>query len=158
MKLGILTCALLSVLSLVFFSNTVTGAAKQTLTAVYSKTAPAGLDDPLWGKIKALEVPFDGKEVFAGKKTAVNTKAAFTDNEVYFWFNWKDATQSVTKEAWKFDGQAWSHLKGDEDRISLLFEINRITNFATKGCAVTCHVPAGAPNAKEGKFGTATDA
>jgi hypothetical protein len=64
----------------------------------------------------------------------------------------------VTKEAWKFDGQAWTHLKGDEDRISLLFEINRINNYATKGCAVVCHVPAGAPNAKEGKFGTATDA
>jgi len=105
MKLGILTCVLLGVLGLFLFSNNVTGAAKQTLTAVYSKAAPTGLDDALWGKIKPIEVPFDGKEIFAGKKTAVNTKAVFTDNEIYFWFNWKDATLSVTKEAWKFDGR-----------------------------------------------------
>jgi len=158
MKIGILTGVLLSILGLFFFSNNVTGAAKQTLTTVYSKAAPTGLDDPMWVKIKALEVPFDGKEKFAGKKTSVTTKAVFTDSEIHFWFNWKDANMSVTKEAWTYDGKTWSHLKGDEDRISLLFEINRINNFATKGCAVTCHVPPGAPNAKEGKFGTATDA
>jgi hypothetical protein len=46
---------------------------------------------------------------------------------------------------------------GNEDRISLLFEINRIDQFATKGCTVACHVPAG-KTAKEGKFGTKTDA
>jgi hypothetical protein len=157
-KRGIVACVLLSVLGLFLFSNSVTGAAKQTLTAAYSKAASTGLDDPAWGKVKALEVPFDGKEIFAGKKASVATKAVFTDAEIYFWFNWKDATLSVTKEAWKYDGQNWARQKGDEDRISLLFEINRINNYATKGCAVVCHVPSGAPNAKEGKFGTATDA
>jgi hypothetical protein len=63
----------------------------------------------------------------------------------------------VTKGAWQFDGGKWTHLKGDEDRISLLFEINRINNFATKGCAVTSHGPAGAPM-KDFKFATATAA
>ena len=91
MKLGILTCVLLSVFQDSFSPATSPAAAKQTLTAVYSKATPTGLDDPMWGKIKALEVPFEGKEIFAGKKTAVNTKAVFTDNEIHFWFNWKDA-------------------------------------------------------------------
>ena len=68
MNLGILTCVLLSVLCLLFFSDNVTGAAKQTLTAVYSKAAPTGLDDPCLGKIKALEVPFDGKENLQARK------------------------------------------------------------------------------------------
>ena len=36
--------------------------------------------------------------------------------------------------------------------------LNRINNFATKGCTVVCHVPKGAPNAKDGKFGTSTGA
>ena len=156
--LGILAGLLLGIQGLLFFTGEVTGAAKQTLTAVSSKTAPNGLDDALWGKIKAIDVPFEGKEVFAGKKAGVSAKAVYTDSEIHFWFTWKDATQSVTKAAWKYDGQAWAQQKGDEDRISLLFEINRINNFATKGCAVVCHVPPGAPNAKEGRFGTATQA
>lgn len=132
-------------------------ASKQTLEAVASKAAPTGLEDPLWEKIKPLQVPFDGKEKFAGAKTSVDTKAVYTETDVYFLFSWKDEKMSVTKGAWTYDGTAWSHQKGDEDRISLLFEINRINNFATKGCAVTCHVPAGAANAKEGKFGTVSD-
>lgn len=133
-------------------------AAKQTLSAKSVKAAPAGLDDKVWSTAKAIEVPFEGKESFAGKKTSVTTSAVYTGDSIYFLFKWADPTLSVTKEAWKYDGLKWSHLQGNEDRISLLFEINRINNFATKGCAVACHVPQGAPNAKEGKFGTASEA
>ena len=139
-------------------SHEVTGAAKQSITAAKVKKAPAGLDDPVWQKAKAADVHFEGKEKFAGKKASVTTQAVYTDEEIYFLFSWKDADKSVTKGAWKFDGQKWSHQEGNEDRISLLFEINRINNFATKGCAVTCHVPEGASNAKDGKFGTASAA
>jgi hypothetical protein len=139
-------------------SHEVTGAAKQSITAAKVKKAPAGLDDPVWQKAKAADVHFEGKEEFAGKKASVTTQAVYTDEEIYFLFSWKDADKSVTKGAWKFDGQKWSHQEGNEDRISLLFEINRINNFATKGCAVTCHVPEGASNAKDGKFGTTSAA
>ena len=48
--------------------------------------------------------------------------------------------------------------KANEDRIALLFEITRINKFATKGCAIVCHVPKGASNAKDGKFGTTSAA
>jgi hypothetical protein len=116
------------------------------------------LNDSAWKKAKVADVHFEGKESFAGKNALVATKAVYTDQEIYFLFSWKDANKSVTKGAWAYDGQKWQHQKGNEDRISLLFEINRINNFATKGCAITCHVPDGAPNAKEGKFGTATAA
>ena len=137
--------------------NQTTGADVQTLTAARVSKAPATLDDPAWQKAKAVDVPFVGKEKFAGKKANVITQALYTDNEIFFLFKWKDAAKSVTKGAWQFDGEKWTHLKGDEDRISLLFEINRINNFATKGCAVTCHGPAGAA-AKDLKFATATAA
>ena len=137
--------------------NHAIGAEMKTLTAARVAKAPTALDDPAWKKAKSLDVPFDGKEKFAAKKTNVITQAVYTDNEVFFLFKWKDASKSVTKGAWQFDGEKWTHLKGDEDRISLLFEINRINNFATKGCAVTCHGPAGAA-AKDLKFATATAA
>ena len=138
-------------------TDEVTGAAKQIVTAAKVKKAPNSLDDAAWQKATSVPVPFEGKEKFAGKKAIVNTQALYTDDGIYFRFNWNDATKSVTKGAWKFDGQKWSHQKGNEDRISLLFEIERINKFATKGCAVVCHVPAG-KTAKDGKFGTTSAA
>jgi len=143
---------------IMFNSQEVIGAAKQSLTAAKVKKAPVGFDDAAWQKAKAVMVPFEGKEKFAGKKASVTTKAVYTDKGIYFLFSWKDATKSVTKGAWTYDGQKWSHQKGNEDRISLLFEINRINKFASKGCAVVCHVPEGASNAKNGKFGTSSAA
>jgi len=129
----------------------------QTIVAAKASKAPASLDDPLWQKSKPVNIPFAGKEKFAGKKASVITSAIYTESEIYFLFKWNDATHSMTKGAWLFDGEKWTHQKGDEDRISLLFEINRINNFATKGCAVTCHGAVGAP-AKEFKFATASAA
>ena len=134
----------------------VSGASKQTLTVARVKSAPSGLDDAVWEKAKGLIIPFEGKEKFAGKNAHVSTKAVYSGDDIYFLFKWSDPTKSVTKGAWQFDGEKWTHQKGNEDRISLLFEINRINNFATKGCAIACHVPQGATNAKEGKFGTST--
>jgi hypothetical protein len=135
-------------------------AAKQTLAAKQVKEAPTGLDDPVWSTAKPIEVPFEGKEKFEGDKAAVTTKAVYSGDRIYFLFKWQDPTTtlSVTKSAWQYDGQKWTHMKGDEDRIALLFEINRINNFATKGCAIVCHVPPGALGARGGKFGTATAA
>jgi ethylbenzene dehydrogenase len=141
-----------------FTTGEAMGASKQTLTAVRTKSAPAGLDAVIWEKAKRLIVPFEGKERFAGKKASVTTKAVYTDDSIYFLFKWKDPTLSVTKGAWKYDGSKWSHRKGNEDRIALLFEINRINNYATKGCAIVCHVSQGASSAKDGKFGTLTAA
>lgn len=141
-----------------FHPHEVIGAGKQSITAVKIKKAPTGIDDPAWQKVKAVNVHFEGKERFAGKKASVSTKAVYTKQEIVFLFTWKDATRSVTKGAWKYDGQKWIHQNGNEDRIALLFEINRINNYATKGCAVVCHVPEGAPNAKDGKFGTTSAA
>jgi len=151
--LSMIICLALVAGGLLIGTDEVTGMAKQTVTAAKVKKAPAGLDDPVWQKANAVQVPFEGKEKFAGKKAAVSTKAVYTADGIYFRFNWKDADKSVTKGAWKFDGQKWSHQEGNEDRISLLFEIERIDKFATKGCAVVCHVPAG-KTAKDGKFGT----
>jgi hypothetical protein len=139
-------------------SGELEGAAKQVLTVERVKKGPASLDDAAWQQAKAVQVPFEGKEKFEGKKATVTTKAVYAEDSIYFLFKWDDPTLSVTKDAWKYDGQQWTHIKSNEDRISLLFEIDRINKFATKGCTVVCHVPKGAPNAKDGKFGTSSAA
>ncbi len=149
-------CAALLIGALHFTASEAMGASKQILTAAKVKSAPTGLDDDVWNNAKAIAVPFEGKEVFAGKHTNVTTKAVYTKDSIFFLYQWKDAAKSITKGAWRYEGGKWIHQKGNEDRISMLFEIDRINNFATKGCAIVCHVPDGATNAKDGKFGTST--
>lgn len=114
-------------------------AAQLTVEVAHIKTAPAGLDDPVWKNIQAVSIPMEGRDALSGKKETVTAKAAYTDTEIFLLFKWKDPTRSVTKQSWIFDGINWKHLPGDEDRLAILFEITRISKFATRGCAVICH-------------------
>ena len=130
---------------------------EQIVRATYVKNAPTGLDDTVWQSARAVEVSFSGGRQFPCKHAAVTTKAAYTDDSLYFLFKWNDSTRSVLYKAWKFDGKKWRNYNGYEDRITLLFEISRIKKFATKGCAMTCHGPGYAPK-KEWTFATKTSA
>ncbi len=127
------------------------------ITANFTKTAPIGLDDPVWSKADAVQLLVEGREKSTGGNGTVTTRALYTDDRLYFLFRWKDPTRSTTKQSWQFDGHRWHHLEGNEDRIALLFEITRINKFATRGCAVTCHSPADEPREKW-KFATQTAA
>jgi hypothetical protein len=127
-----------------------------SVAANYVKTAPTGLDDPIWKTAQAVQLLVEGREQTTGANGTVTTRTLYTNDSLYFLFKWKDPTQSITKQSWMFDGQKWVHLKGNEDRIALLFEITRINKFATRGCAITCHSPADVP--REGwKFATKDD-
>jgi hypothetical protein len=100
------------------------------ITATHVKEAPTGLDDPIWGKAPAVLIPMIGKESLDGKEETVFTRVVYTDDSIYFLFKWNDPTKSVTNRLWKFDGEKWVHQEGNEDRITLLFEISRINRFA----------------------------
>jgi len=127
------------------------------VTATYTRTVPSGLDDPVWRKAQAVQLLVEGREKSGSGNGTVTTRALYTDDRLYFLFKWKDPTRSVIKQSWKFDGQRWHHLQGNEDRIALLFEITRINKFATRGCAITCHSPADVPR-EDWKFATKTAA
>jgi hypothetical protein len=116
-----------------------------TITARYVKTPPAGIDDPAWQRVAPGQVPVAGRIELAQVKEIVLTQALYTDDQLYFLLSWADPTYSTTKESWRFDGGKWVHLKGDEDRIALLFEIERIAYFSSRSCAVVCHSPADLP-------------
>jgi hypothetical protein len=116
-----------------------------TVTARYVKTPPAGIDDSVWQRVAPVEIPVAGRMEMADVKGTVSTRALFTNDELYFLLNWEDPTLSITKESWQFDGQKWVQLKGDEDRIALMFEIDRINQFSSKSCTVVCHSPADLP-------------
>lgn len=133
------------------------GEAQLIITATHVHKAPTSLDDPVWQKAPAVLVPVKGREILVGEEETVFTKAVYNNDSLYFLFKWVDPTMSVIKQSWQFDGEQWVHLKGNEDRIALLFETTRINKFATRGCAVTCHSPADAPR-KDWKFATKTAA
>lgn len=126
------------------------------VSASYVKVAPTGLDDPIWKAAMAVQLLVEGREPVVGTNGTVTARALYSDDHLFFLFKWKDPTQSTTKQSWMFNGQKWIHLKGNEDRIALLFEITRINKFATRGCAITCHSPADVPR-KDWKFATKTD-
>jgi len=123
------------------------------ITAKHVKKAPAGLDDPIWKQVYPTQVPVEGRKNLAGEKGIVSTQAVYTDDSLYFLLKWKDPTHSVIKQSWQYNGKNWYHLKGNEDRIALLFEITRINKFSSRGCAVTCHSPADT-HRKEWKLAT----
>lgn len=112
-----------------------------TITASYAQNAPTDVDDPLWNQVKATGIPIQGRDKLPDQKGLVWTRAIYTDEQIYFWFKWKDPSRSIIKKSWQFDGEKWIHLPGNEDRLAMLFETTRIDKFASRGCAVTCHSP-----------------
>lgn len=131
------------------------GAHTLIVNANYVKVAPKGLDDPLWKKAQAVQLLVEGRDQNIAKNGTVTTRVLYTENNLFFLFKWRDPTESITKQSWTYDGETWTHLKGNEDRIALLFEIARINQFATRGCAVTCHSPPDLPK-NEWHFATRT--
>lgn len=102
--------------------------------------APAGGTDSLW-KDKARSMTFTnvGAAKFEGGEVDVTMQGLRTDTEIFLKFVWNDAEPSMVKGTWEFDGESWSALPGNEDRLAVLWQIDRIDNFATKGCTVACH-------------------
>jgi hypothetical protein len=127
------------------------------ITAKYLGQAPKGLDDPVWKGISSVHVPVQGRDSLSNEKGVVFAQSAYTEDALYFRLTWKDPTRSVVKQSWKYDGEKWNHIEGNEDRLALLFEITRINKFATRGCAITCHSPADVPR-KEWKLATRSTA
>jgi hypothetical protein len=106
---------------------------------------PADLDDPVWERSREIRIPVKGRGAFSDEEGIVRTRALYTADTLYFLFRWEDSTRSTVKQSWVYDEGGWRHMKGNEDRLAVLFEITRIRHFATRGCAVTCHSPADLP-------------
>lgn len=103
---------------------------------------PADISSPEWSSAKESTLVNDGAAggPFEKKTLEVKVKAVYTKGgNISMLVSWPDAEKSSSKEAWKNTGGAWKRDKGDEDKLAFNWEIKRIKNFATKGCAVVCH-------------------
>jgi hypothetical protein len=109
------------------------------LTAKKVKSEPKDASSPEWAQAKESKFVLVGAGKVEGKKIELKAKSVYTKNGIFFRFEWPDKDKSVNKNAWKFAGGKWVKQKANEDRLGVLWEINRIDKFATKGCAVLCH-------------------
>ena len=117
----------------------VVGAQAPALSASLVSGAPS-LDgvanDAAWASAQALTVPVAGGSI---GNVDVTLKAVYTVSDVYLLLQWPDATLSIDKSMWTYDGSAWAQT-GNEDRFGILWNIDEsIANFGTSGCTVTCH-------------------
>lgn len=109
---------------------------------VSSMNASAGV----WSDAPVLMVdvaPIEGIDG-ATSQTDMEIQAVYNDTEIWFRFEWADATKSQTR-MWTFDGSAWSK-GGNEDRLGLYWQINPVDQFGTKGCTALCHDVEDDPN------------
>ena len=117
-----------------------------TIEAAKVKSDPAGLDAKEWSKAEPVTVTLDGAGQFEKKQKKLDVKIVYTKRgKLSLWLSWEDPSKSMDAQAWVKQGDAWSQKPGGEDRIAINWEVRRIRNFATKGCAVVCHSDAKDP-------------
>ena len=139
-RLGVLVAVLVLVVV-----TAVSAADKKGDTQVTAKKVssdPKDINSPEWASAKEATLVNDGASggPFEKKTLDVKVKAVYTKGGmVSVLVSWPDADKSMTKDAWKLSGGKWAKQKGDEDKVAFNWEIKRIKNFATKGCAVVCH-------------------
>jgi len=112
------------------------------ITAKKVSADPADISSPEWASAKEATLVNDGAAggPFEKKTLEVKVKAVYTKGgNISMLVSWPDADKNDSKEAWKLNGGSWKRDKADEDKVAFNWEIKRIKNFATKGCAVVCH-------------------
>jgi len=102
-------------------------------------SAPADVGSSEWNKAKQAKIILTGAGTVEGKIIEQKVKSVHTKDEIFFLYEWPDKNKSADKSSWKFSGGKWAKVKANEDRLGVLWEINRIDKFANKGCAILCH-------------------
>jgi len=150
-----MTLALIGVTTFSLLTIQSAGAADdRELVSAGVKAAPQDSNSAEWSKAKEAKIQLTGAGTFEGKKISVRVKSVHTNNMVFFLFDWPDTEKSMGKKEWSLKDGVWKAKKADEDRLGVLFEINRINKFANKGCAVLCHNES--KNEKEWYFATSS--
>lgn len=103
------------------------------------RSAPTDASSPQWKEAEKAKIVVTGAGTVEGNINTIKVRSVYTKDEVFFLFQWHDYNKSMNKKRWKYTGGKWTKLKGDEDRLGVVWEINRIDKFATKGCTILCH-------------------
>ncbi len=119
-----------------------TVAAKATdLVALKQTPASLAADDPAWKNARvttAKTTQVKGSNSVA--PVDVKVQALYSDTDVWFRFEWTDSTETTVRY-WDFDGSKFKLATGQQDRLSLFWQITPVADFQAKGCAALCHNP-----------------
>jgi len=142
-KLGLVFLLMLTIGAFSIYSASVavskTSKGDLELISKKVKSAPTDSSSSQWNKAKEAKIALVGAGKVEGKNIELKAKSIYTKDEIFFRFEWPDKDKSMDKNAWKFTSGKWAKQKANEDRLGVLWEINRIDKFATKGCAILCH-------------------
>ncbi len=103
------------------------------------KSAPADASSSQWNEAQEAKIIVVGAGSVEGNIIPLKTKSVHTKDEIFFLFQWYDYNKSMDKNEWKFKGGKWNKTKANEDRLGVVWEVNRVDKFANKGCAILCH-------------------
>ena len=113
-------------------------ASTSTLTAVKVDATTLDATAPYWATAPVLEVATKAAKEGNPDGPVVKMQAAYDGDYLVIRSEWADATESLGKAAWTWDGAAFTK-SGDEDRIMITWPIGNNADFASKGCAAACH-------------------
>jgi hypothetical protein len=109
---------------------------------VDSTTFDASAD--VWDQAPILEVQTRGALEGAADGPVVMLQATHDNEFLAIRAQWADDTESIFKNAWTYDGTAFSK-SGDEDRLLFAWPIQENADFSSRGCTAACHATADDP-------------
>lgn len=134
-----------------------------TFTVSSPPTADATID-ALWDEIDPYTIetevpsynfPVDGHDIwwdeYEGTGTSLTMKSVYTEEDIYFLFQWDDTEDSKTRMAWYYNqsGGKWLQMgkkypdefgnsPAYEDKFTMFWNIS-ISDFPENGCQPLCH-------------------
>ncbi|RIK39992.1 MAG: hypothetical protein DCC55_16395 [Chloroflexi bacterium] len=109
-----------------------------TVTAIKVDSVSLDAEADFWAGAPILTVPTVGQSEDEPDGPEITIQAVYDDQHIAMRFEWADEEASLLKNAWTWDGEKFTK-SGDEDRVQLLWPIDNMPEFASKGCAAACH-------------------
>jgi len=109
-----------------------------TLTAIEVSEAALDASADFWSNAPKLDVPMLAAYEENPDGPTVTIQAVHDADHLTIRAEWADATESIWKNAWNWDGSEFSK-SDDEDRLMFTWPIGNNAEFASKGCTVACH-------------------
>jgi hypothetical protein len=108
------------------------------LTATRVNATALDADAAIWNDAPVLEVATVAAVEGESDGPMVRLQAVYDGNTIAFRAEWADATESIYKNAWTYDGTTFSK-SGDEDRLLFAWPIQNNAEFSSRGCTAACH-------------------
>ncbi len=98
-----------------------------------------GVRDGAWDAAEPMRVPLRGS---ISRVPYVEISALHDGEEICLLAQWPDATESLDRTPWEFDGASWRKLPAAdhyEDKVGFYWSITECARFDAIGCSAVCH-------------------